>query len=85
MSITIKVTEEDIQKGTKSDSSCCPIALACIRQIKKSWSEVHRLLVFLHPDERILETQGIYEFIHKFDDDFLVEPFEFELPDYVKE
>lgn len=83
--IKIQVTQEDIAKGKKSDSSCCPVALACLKTLNKTWSNVFEQLSLIEDGgmEIFAKRRQLEDFIHKFDAGEKVEPFEFELPDEI--
>jgi hypothetical protein len=78
--IKIEVTADDIANGKRGDSTCCPIALACLRIIHKDWFEVFQ--EYLNIEEPVPTV--IKEFILAFDRKKDVQPFTFELPDSVK-
>ena len=75
--IKVEVTQEDIEKGKKRDSSCCPVALACKRVVNLTWSEVFQRVGYNY--DRIISR-----WIGKFDRGEKVEPFSFELPNDIK-
>jgi len=87
MSIKIQVIEEDIKNGERRNSHKCPVALACIRVLNKDWAEVFDNLQSNNVDGGM----GVFnqwpilsKFITSFDENKPVEPFEIELPDYIK-
>ena len=73
----IEVTQEDIDKGTRRDSTSCPVALAAARLLGGTprVSMCFISLQGLHAE--IPEHAG--ELIFRFDQDLDVEPFEFEV------
>lgn len=75
----IKVTQEDIDKGTKRSCTLCPVALAVKRQFLKSTILVCEGTIDISK-ELIYDTPyEVAQFICNFDAGNLVEPFEFEL------
>lgn len=85
--IKIKVTEEDIKKGKRFNSACCPVGLACQRVLHKNWAEVFEFLTLRQTENGLriyFEMQGVAGFISKFDSGETVQPFEFELPEEVR-
>jgi len=76
----VKVTQEDIDSGLKSNCCECPIALAMKRI--SSMPSVGRLYASCSVNS--VRYWGVLplaakEFIHLFDDGFPVKPFEFEI------
>ena len=79
--ITIKVTQDDIDKGTDRCGYGCPIALAAQRALTNRHIHVGRAIttVFGYTDKRVPNPQEAQDFITLFDRGYSVEPFEFEL------
>jgi hypothetical protein len=77
--LTIEVTQEDIERGVKQECWDCPIALALFRTTGKEWSvapsscrELGTLTDYIFPAEAT-------EFIRSFDLGYPVSPFSFKL------
>jgi hypothetical protein len=77
----IKVTQEDIDNGQRKSCSCCPVALAMKRVLDIDVKVGDNKFVLTSSDEfTILELpKEARIFIDAFDNDELVEPFEFEI------
>lgn len=77
----IKVTQEDIEKGERTNACRCPISRALTRMGFNNSVATHHLNIF--PKGRIMKTiilpKEAKEFIRKFDNYMAVKPFEFEL------
>lgn len=79
----IEVTAEDIEKGFRMDSRCCPIARACARAFGHE-ATVDTLFIvdraaFEEDDVEYHTPQSAVTFIEEFDAGRPVEPFSFEL------
>jgi hypothetical protein len=76
----VRVTAEDIAAGVPCDNERCPIALALLRQTGRPWkvdaseAENGDGGRFVLPDEAAV-------FVQDFDNEYGVEPFEFEVSD----
>lgn len=87
MAITIKVTQEDIDKGKRANCFACPIALASMRAfglpLDAGHVEAYGLFIgsFVNGGEYIRYHTPIetIRFMNDFDQGLLVSPFEFEL------
>lgn len=74
----IEVTQQDIDSGKKSDTSCCPVALAMARAVEPlrvsvitKWASIDGRYHSLPPE--------VTTFIKRFDIGGAVDPFTFEL------
>jgi hypothetical protein len=82
--VKIKVTQEHIDKGIRCSPYSCPIALAVEdydSSIKFSVG-VSKINIYgdvSEPCKQYRLPEEAREFVDKFDHDFIVEPFEFEL------
>lgn len=78
----VKVTQEDINKGTSRSPSYCPVARAISRQTT-DYVRVGSTIIYLNLGTEnvrsVLVPGHVTIFIDKFDRDRPVEPFEFEL------
>ena len=73
----IKITGAEIKDGVRYNEDFCPIALAVTKMGHKCW--VGKQLLFLNGRRHEMPPQAI-NFIHRFDNNLYVEPFEFDLP-----
>jgi hypothetical protein len=82
MTLTIEVTQEDIDNGQKCDANYCPIALA-VRQTVKNYRQylsVQPTVMYVDDGKVIREYKMpavAEQFVRLFDDDEDVEPFTF--------
>jgi hypothetical protein len=79
--MTINVTQEDIDKGVRRISDCCPVALSLFR-LGYTGITVEHDEVFLtteHDDYVFALPDTVAEFIRDFDRRDEVSPFSFEL------
>lgn len=86
MKKTIKVTQEDIDKGFRLQNDYCPVALAMCRGINKDIGQVKvgRRGMSFHDHSGMLvcmfEMPDLVKiFVENFDKGYKVTPFEFEL------
>lgn len=75
----ITVTQEDIEEGSPNDPCGCPIALAIGRAIQRI-PAVHHKCIIIRSKKYILPAEA-QAFVHDFDNEVEVKPFEFEIPD----
>jgi len=66
--ITIQVTQEDIDEGMRSRSDDCAIVKALKRQLHTYDVSVSALSVIIH-GQTYKSSQGIADFVHNFDRD----------------
>lgn len=84
--MTIHVTQEDIDKGTRGSFLACPIARAVKRQVGVRWAEVSDDHIRVADTAlsgnvtRFRTPPEAADFINDFDSEEEVEPFSFELP-----
>lgn len=78
MKYTVNVTQEDIDKGKKGSCSQCPVALAGIRSVGKSFYVGPTMFAFRF--NWIAELpKCVVDFIERFDSGQPVQPFTFDI------
>jgi hypothetical protein len=75
--VTIDVTQEDIDKGERGDACKCPIALACHRILKEGVWVCEDLMSISGEDEDVVLPDEAQDFIKRFDYGHSPEPFTF--------
>jgi hypothetical protein len=94
--IKIVVTEQDIKEGHRGAPDCCPIALAARRHPEFINASVNTTNIYDGKYDSRKPTKEGYlscrlpdkaiEFIEAFDDNFIVQPIEFDVPlNYIKD
>lgn len=85
-SVSVEVTQEDINRGVPSDADRCPVALALKRRFPKSAPDLHveNNLVIYAPEGDTKRFQvppeEVQRFTMKFDEGKPVEPLTFAFP-----
>lgn len=75
----ISVTEDDIKRGHRCSAGCCPVALAICRMFPTSSVSVGKRTFGVYGGPNGHLPQIAMDFIHNFDNENYVSPFEFEI------
>lgn len=79
--ITIQVTQEDIERGLRGDCAFCPIALSMRRSTGEFWAVTGRAATPYagHWTDSVTLPQECEGFISAFDKGYVVSPFSFSI------
>lgn len=76
--ITVRVTQDDIDRGVRGSTTDCPVARALCRAVPNAFIRVWKDVAFVRI-HRVEIPPKVRRFIHDFDDYRAVKPFSFEI------